>query len=192
MLISTPHASQSTYKNVFWTLLIYQTIDETPVFPFLMQSCNVVNYDEKVIDGFYDVCGIDSTLMVQAKMPSLVDLEAISVSNNVDYEVVSVNRAADVELRKLEERVHFMSMECLALNKNLSTSSLVQRIADLIVERMGGPVSDAEEMFWRWRARSHELRVQFNTVVIPLGSLDIGHSRQRALLFKVVKDLSLS
>ena len=153
-----------------------------------MQSCNVVNYDEKVIDGFYDVCGIDSSSMVQTKMPSLVDLEAISVLNNVDFEVVSVNRSADTELRRLEEIVHFMSMEYLPLNMSQRTSSLVQKIADLIVERMGGPVSDVEEMFWRWRARSQELRVNFNTVVLPLGSLDIGHSRQRALLFKVVKD----
>ncbi|KAI3468131.1 hypothetical protein Pfo_024794 [Paulownia fortunei] len=149
-------------------------------------SCNVVNYDEKVIDGFYDVCGIDSNLLVQAKMPSLVDLEAISVLNNVGYEVVSVNRAVDMELRKLEEKVYFMSMECRALNRGLNTSFLVQRIADLIVERMGGPVSDVEEMFRRWRARNHELRIYFNTVVLPLGSLDVGHSRQRALLFKVV------
>ncbi|KAL1532572.1 mitogen-activated protein kinase kinase kinase [Salvia divinorum] len=151
-------------------------------------SCNAVNYDEKVIDGFYDVCGIDSSLMVPTKMPSLVDLEAISVLNNVGFEVVSVNRGADLELRRLEEIVHFMSMEYLALNTSQSTSSLVQKIADLIVERMGGPVSDVEEMFWRWRARSQELRVNFNTVVLPLGSLDIGHSRQRALLFKVLAD----
>ncbi|XP_047969342.1 probable serine/threonine-protein kinase SIS8 isoform X2 [Salvia hispanica] len=151
-------------------------------------SCNVVNYDEKVIDGFYDVCGIDSSSMVQTKMPSLVDLEAISVLNNVDFEVVSVNRSADTELRRLEEIVHFMSMEYLPLNMSQRTSSLVQKIADLIVERMGGPVSDVEEMFWRWRARSQELRLNFNTVVLPLGSLDIGHSRQRALLFKVLAD----
>ncbi|KAG6409555.1 hypothetical protein SASPL_127595 [Salvia splendens] len=151
-------------------------------------SCNVVSYDEKVIDGFYDVCGIDSSSMVQTKMPSLVDLEAISVLNNVDFEVVSVNRSADTELRRLEEIVHFMSMEYLAQNMSQRTSSLVQKIADLIVERMGGPVSDVEEMFWRWRARSQELRLNFNTVVLPLGSLDIGHSRQRALLFKVLAD----
>ncbi|KAK6119568.1 hypothetical protein DH2020_046697 [Rehmannia glutinosa] len=149
-------------------------------------SCNVVNYDEKVIDGFYDVCGIDSNLLVQAKMPSLLDLEAISVLNNVGYEVVSVNRAVDMELRELEERVHFMSMEYRALNRGLNTSFLVQKIADLIVERMGGPVSDVEEMFRKWKARNHELRMYFSTVILPLGSLDVGHSRQRALLFKVV------
>ncbi|KAL0297219.1 UNVERIFIED_CONTAM: putative serine/threonine-protein kinase SIS8 [Sesamum radiatum] len=103
-------------------------------------SSNVVNYDEKVIDGFYDVCGIDSNLGVQAKMPSLVELEAISALDNIGCEVVLVNRAVDVELRQLEERVCYMSMECHALDKTLNTSFLVQKIAELIVERMGGPV----------------------------------------------------
>ncbi|KAG8381814.1 hypothetical protein BUALT_Bualt05G0012000 [Buddleja alternifolia] len=151
-------------------------------------SCNVVNYDEKVMDGFYDVCGIDSNLAVQTKLPSLVDLESISVLDNIGYEVVVVNRAADVELRELEERVNFMSMECRALDGGLNTSFLVQKIADLIVERMGGPVSDVEEMFRTWRERNYELRISLNSIILPLGSLDIGHSRQRALLFKVLAD----
>ncbi|XP_057775869.1 serine/threonine-protein kinase EDR1-like [Salvia miltiorrhiza] len=151
-------------------------------------SCNVVNYDEKVIDGFYDVCGIDSTLAVPKKMPSLMELKAISPLEDMGCEVVLVNRADDVELRKLEERVYYMSVESHALDKTLSTSFLIQKIADLIVERMGGPVSDVEEMFRRWRARNHELRVYLNSVILPLGSLDVGHSRQRALLFKVLAD----
>lgn len=150
-----------------------------------MQSCNVVNYDEKVLDGFYDVCGIDSTLVVPKKMPSLMELKAISPLDNVGCEVVLVNRAVDIELRKLEERVYYMSIECHALDKTLNTRILVQKIADLIVERLGGPVSDVEEMFRRWRARNHELQVYSNTVVLPVGTLDVGHSRQRALLFKV-------
>ncbi|KAH6792375.1 Protein kinase superfamily protein [Perilla frutescens var. hirtella] len=151
-------------------------------------SCNVVNYGEKVIDGFYDVCGIDSTLVVPKKMPSLVELEAISPLEDTGCEVVFVNRAVDIELRKLEERVYYMSIECHALDKTLNTSFLVQKISDLIVERMGGPVNDVEEMFMRWRARIHELRIYLNTTVLPLGSLDVGHSRQRALLFKVLAD----
>ncbi|PIN13257.1 Tyrosine kinase [Handroanthus impetiginosus] len=151
-------------------------------------SCNVVNYDEKVFDGFYDVCGIDSNLVAQAKMPSLQELEAMSALDDVGCEVVLVNRAVDVELRQLEERVYYMSMECLALDKTLNTSFLVQKIADLIVERMGGPVSDVEEMFRRWRKKNHELRICLNSIILPLGSLDIGHSRQRALLFKVLAD----
>ncbi|KAL8499084.1 hypothetical protein ACS0TY_022164 [Phlomoides rotata] len=151
-------------------------------------SCDVVNYDEKVTDEFYDVCGIDSTLVVPAKMPSLVELKTISPLDNISCEVVIVNRAVDVELRKLEERVYYMSMECHALDKTLNKSFLVQKIADLIVERMGGPVSDVEDMFRRWRARNNELRIYLNSIVLPLGSLDIGHSRQRALLFKVLAD----
>lgn len=151
-----------------------------------MQSCNVVNYDEKVIDGFYDVCGLDSTLVVPKKMPSLMELKAISPLENIGCEVVLVNRAVDIELRKLEERVYYMSIECHALDKTLNTRILVQKIADLIVDRLGGPVSDVEEMFRRWRARNHELQVYSNTAVLPLGALDVGHSRQRALLFKVV------
>ncbi|KAK4491001.1 hypothetical protein RD792_001722 [Penstemon davidsonii] len=150
-------------------------------------SYNVVNYDEKVIDGFYDVCGVDSNVLVQAKMPSVLDLETVAVLDDVGYEVVLVNRAVDMELRQLEERVYLMSMEYRASGRGLNTSFLVQKIADLIVERMGGPVSDVEEMFMRWRARNHELRIYLNTVMLPLGSLDIGHSRQRALLFKVVR-----
>lgn len=153
----------------------------------MMQSCDVVNYDEKVTDGFYDVCGIDSTLVVPGKMPPLVELNAMSPLDNIGCEVVIVNRAVDVELRKLEERVYYMSMECHALDKTLNKTFLVQKIADLIVERMGGPVRDVEDMFRRWRARNNEIKIYLNSIVLPLGSLDIGHSRQRALLFKVAR-----
>ncbi|KAJ8558320.1 hypothetical protein K7X08_005086 [Anisodus acutangulus] len=149
---------------------------------------NVVNYDEKVVDGFYDVYGINSSAAVQGKMPLLGDLQAVLVLDNVDYEVILVNRATDMELRQLEERVYFMSRECRALKKVPITSFLVEKIAGLVVNRMGGPVNDAEEMSKRWTARSYELRISLNSIILPLGSLDIGHSRHRALLFKVLAD----
>ena len=148
----------------------------------MIQSCNVINYGEKVIDGFYDVCGINSSLVVPKKMPSLVELKAISPLEDVRCEVVLVNRIDDVDLRKLEEIVY-----CMSVDKTLSTNFLVQKIADLIVDRMGGPVSVVEEMLRRWRARNRELRVYLNSAILPLGSLDVGHSRQRALLFKVAR-----
>ncbi|KAI7741588.1 hypothetical protein M8C21_019865 [Ambrosia artemisiifolia] len=53
---------------------------------------------------------------------------------------------------------------------------------------MGGPVSDADEMLRRWTARSYELRNTLKTIVLPLGSIDCGLSRHRALLFKVLAD----
>ncbi|KAL3498612.1 hypothetical protein ACH5RR_041344 [Cinchona calisaya] len=151
-------------------------------------SYNVVNYNEKVMDGFYDVYGINSNLVAPGKMPSLVDLESIPVLGNVDYEVILVNHAADMELRKLEEKVHQISMECKALRVGALMSFFVQKIADIVVNKMGGPVNDAEEMLRRWTARSYELKIFLNTIILPLGSLDVGLSRHRALLFKVLAD----
>ncbi|CAA2996113.1 serine threonine- kinase EDR1 [Olea europaea subsp. europaea] len=151
-------------------------------------SCSVVNYDETVIDGFYDVSGNNSSLVVQEQMPSLLDLEVKSISDNVGYEVVLVNRVVDMELKQLEDKVHFMAMECQDSDAGPKTSFLVQKIANLVVDRMGGPVSDAEDMSGRWKARSYELQIVLNTIILPLGCLDVGHSRHRALLFKVLAD----
>lgn len=152
-----------------------------------MQSYNVVNYDERVMDGFYDVYGIASNSTVQSKMPLLVDLQAISISDNVDYEVILVNRFMDSELRELEQRAHIVALESQESN-GLVLSNLIQKIAYIVVERMGGPVDDAEEMSSRWKRRSKELRNALNSIIIPLGSLDVGLSCHRALLFKVLAD----
>ncbi|KAE8100017.1 hypothetical protein FH972_017952 [Carpinus fangiana] len=151
-------------------------------------SYNVVNYHEKVMDGFYDVYGITSKLDTQGKMPLLVDLQAISISDNVDYEVILVNRLADLELQKLEKRASTISMECPVSEHGPILSGLIQKIADLVVDRMGGVVRDADEMLRRWSERSFELRNSLNTIILPLGCLDIGLSRHRALLFKVLAD----
>ncbi|XP_059452879.1 probable serine/threonine-protein kinase SIS8 isoform X2 [Corylus avellana] len=151
-------------------------------------SYNVVNYHEKVMDGFYDVYGITSKLDTQGKMPLLVDLQAISISDNVDYEVILVNRLADLELQKLEKRACTISMECPVSEHGPILSGLIQKIADLVVDRMGGVVRDADEMLRRWSERSYELRNSLNTIILPLGCLDIGLSRHRALLFKVLAD----
>lgn len=150
-----------------------------------MQSNNVVNYDEKVMDGFYDVYGITSNSITQGKMPLLVDLQAITVSDNVDYEVILVNRMIDKDLRYLEERVSTISLECQAVGTTQIMSTLIQKIANIVVGQMGGPVTDADEMLRKWTLRSYELRNLMNTIVLPIGCLDVGLSRHRALLFKV-------
>ncbi|KAJ9537393.1 LOW QUALITY PROTEIN: hypothetical protein OSB04_030126 [Centaurea solstitialis] len=149
---------------------------------------NVVNYDEKVMDGFYDVYGITSNSVTQGKMPSLADLQATAVYDNVDYEVVLVDRTIDKELQLLEERVSDISLECQASGTSQIISLVIQRIADIVVAQMGGPVSDADEMLRRWTTRSYELRNTLKTIILPLGCIDCGLSRHRALLFKVLAD----
>lgn len=156
-----------------------------------MQNYNVVDYDEKVVDGFYDVYGIMSDPNMQGKMPSLVDLQAISISANVDYEVVLVNRTDDYSLQQLERKAISIAMECQAAGRDPVVSGLVQKIADLVVDSMGGAVGDADEMLKRWMLKSYELRTSLNTIVLPLGRLEVGLSRHRALLFKVANNIYL-
>jgi sterile alpha motif and leucine zipper-containing kinase AZK len=155
------------------------------IFPIsFMQSYSVVNYNEKVMDGFYDVCGLTSNSVVQGNMPLLVDLQAISISENVDYEVIMVNRYVDAELQDLEKKAYIMSLESTV------SDGLIQKIADVVVDRMGGPVSDAGEMSSRWKRRSKELQNTLNSIILPLGCLDVGLSRHRALLFKVLRSFN--
>eukprot|EP00268_Persea_americana_P004618 TRINITY_DN1148_c0_g2_i4.p1 TRINITY_DN1148_c0_g2~~TRINITY_DN1148_c0_g2_i4.p1 ORF type:complete len:998 (+),score=218.27 TRINITY_DN1148_c0_g2_i4:146-3139(+) len=149
---------------------------------------NVVNYDEKVVDGFYDVYGILSNPNMQGKIPSLVDLQAISVSDIADYEVVLVNRVVDHALQQLEREAVSIASECGAAELGPVVSGLIQKIADLVVHSLGGPVTDADDMLTRWTNKSYELRTSLNTIVLPLGRLEVGLSRHRALLFKVLAD----
>ncbi|XP_010555009.1 PREDICTED: serine/threonine-protein kinase EDR1-like isoform X2 [Tarenaya hassleriana] len=147
-----------------------------------------INYDEKVKDGFYDVYGITSNSLSLGRMPLLVDLQAKSISEHVDYEVILVNRLVDPELRELERRAYAVSLECLDFARGLVSSDLIQNIASMVVEKMGGPVENADEMVRRWTLTSYELRNSLNSIILPLGSLDVGLARHRALLFKVLAD----
>ncbi|KAL8166513.1 hypothetical protein V2J09_008012 [Rumex salicifolius] len=149
---------------------------------------NVVHYDEKIVDGFYDVCATTSRSISHGKMPVLADLQAVTMVDTVDYEVILVNRAIDPQLRSLENKAYSISAESRVLGNGLLFNDLIQKIADLIVDRMGGPVVDAEEMTKRWRLRSDVLMNSLNTAVFPLGLLTVGLSRHRALLFKVLSD----
>lgn len=155
-----------------------------------MQSYNAVNYGEKIMDGFYDVYGITSNSVSQGKMPLLVDLQAVPLSDNLDYEVILVNRMVDPKLQELEKSVYNLSVECHFSELGPLLSGLVQKISSIVVERMGGPVGDADEMFGRWMLRRKELRNSLNTNIFPLGCLDVGLSRHRALLFKVLFHVS--
>ncbi|XP_042452182.1 probable serine/threonine-protein kinase SIS8 [Zingiber officinale] len=150
-------------------------------------SFKVVNYDEKLLDGFYEVYGFSSANIVE-KMPSLVDLQAISISDKIDYEVILVNRTSDYTLQQLEKQAVSILMESKPEEHGLLASGLVQKIADLVVCNMGGPVDDTNDIQRKWTLRSCELQNSLNTIVLPLGSLEIGLSRHRALLFKVLAD----
>ncbi|KAG4135677.1 hypothetical protein ERO13_D08G231000v2 [Gossypium hirsutum] len=143
---------------------------------------NVLDYEERVGDGFYDVYGLSTDSKLQEKMPSLVDLEK-SLGNS-GFEVVIVNRTIDPALEELLQIARCITLDCPATNIDV----LVQRLAELVTGNMGGPVKDANIILARWMERSTELRTSLHTSVFPIGSINIGLSRHRALLFKVLAD----
>lgn len=139
----------------------------------------MLDYEEKVVDGFYDVYGLSTETAIQGKMPSLSDLESNTRSSG--FEVVLVNQTIDPALEELIQIAQCIALDCPVSEVGI----LVQRLAELVTGHMGGPVKDANVMLARWMERSMELRTSLHTSVFPIGSITIGLSRHRALLFKV-------
>lgn len=146
----------------------------------------MLDYEEKVLDGFYDVCGLSTETAIQGKMPSLADLETNLVSSG--FEVLLVNRTIDPVLEELIQIAQCIALDCPVSKVDI----LVQRLAELVTGHMGGPVKDANIMLARWMDRSTELRTSLHTSVLPIGSITIGISRHRALLFKVIYQILIS
>ncbi|CAL0313061.1 unnamed protein product [Lupinus luteus] len=143
---------------------------------------NVLDYEEKVVDGFYDVYGLSTDIAMQGKLPCLTDLEAKPESSGL--EVVIVDRTIDPDLEELVHIAHCIALDCPVTE----VAILVQRLSELVTGHMGGPVKDANIVLARWTERSRELRTSQNTSVLPIGYINIGLSRHRALLFKVLAD----
>ncbi|KAK6915472.1 hypothetical protein RJ641_020589 [Dillenia turbinata] len=143
---------------------------------------NVLDYEEKVVDGFYDVYGLPTDPATQGKMPSLEDIESNPGGSN--FEVVIVNRTIDPALEELDQIAQCIALDCPAA----VVGNLVQRIAELVTGHMGGPVRDANIILAQWMEKRAELRRSLHTNMLPIGSLNVGLSRHRALLFKVLAD----
>ncbi|KAF3972075.1 hypothetical protein CMV_004380 [Castanea mollissima] len=143
---------------------------------------NVLDYEDKVVDGFYDIYGLSTESANQGKMPSITDLE--TNLGSCGFEVVMVNQRIDPSLEELLQIAHCIALDCPVTE----VSVLAQRLAELVTGHMGGPVKDANIMLARWMERRTELRTSLQTSVLPIGSINIGLSRHRALLFKALAD----
>ncbi|KAK1616186.1 hypothetical protein QYE76_021703 [Lolium multiflorum] len=150
---------------------------------------NVVNYDEHLSDGFYDVCGAPMDPGFQLKFPSLAALKSVlPAGRDIPYVAILVNRERDQALKRLEGRAVAIAAQSRAQRGGIASAELVQKIAGLVVDAMGGVVEDADGMNREWFARSRQLCAGLNTIALPLGSIRIGLSRHRSLLFKVLAD----
>ncbi|XP_073024629.1 serine/threonine-protein kinase EDR1 isoform X1 [Primulina eburnea] len=142
----------------------------------------VLDFEEKVVDGFYDLYNVSTDSAARGNMPSLTDLE--NSDGGYDYEVVLVSRKLDPALEELMQISQCIMLDCRTTEIGL----LIQRLAELVTEHLGGPVPDANLILSKWMERSIELRTSLHTTVLPIGSLQVGLSRHRALLFKVLCD----
>ncbi|KAE8816658.1 Serine/threonine-protein kinase CTR1 [Hordeum vulgare] len=143
---------------------------------------NVLDYNEKVVDGFYDIFDPSMESSRQGKMPSLEDLQ--TGIGDLGFEVIVINRAVDTALQEMEQVAQCILLDFPVANITL----LVQRIADLVTDNLGGPVKDANAMLARWLETSTQLRTSLHTSLLPIGCIKLGLSRHRALLFKILAD----
>lgn len=155
----------------------------------MIQNYNSLGYDDKILDGFYDLYGVlnESTL---GRMPSLVDLQGTSISDAVAWEAVLVNRSGDSNLLKLEDKALEIAVKLRSDPRVSQQSDLVRNLAVLVSDYMGGSVGNPDSMLRAWRGLACNLKSTLGSMVLPLGSLTIGLARHRALLFKVCVALS--
>lgn len=149
------------------------------------QNYNSLSYDDKIMDGFYDLYGV-FTGSTSERMPSLVDLQGAPMSDSVTWEAVLINKAADANLLKLEQTALEMAIKMGSESPISVNSRLVRKLAVLVSDHMGGPVGVPEKMLRKWRTLSYSLKATLGSMVLPLGSLTVGLARHRALLFKVL------
>ncbi|XP_061343656.1 probable serine/threonine-protein kinase SIS8 isoform X2 [Gastrolobium bilobum] len=163
--------------------------DNSPaeVVAYRYWNYNSLGYDDKIMDGFYDLYGI-LTESTSARMPSLVDLQGTPISGSVTWEAVLVNRAADSNLLKLEQKALELTVKSRPDFEVVIDNDVVHKLAILVADYMGGRVGDPKSMTRAWRSLSDSLKATLGSMVLPLGSLTIGLARHRALLFKVLAD----
>ncbi|KAJ9141537.1 hypothetical protein P3X46_032062 [Hevea brasiliensis] len=163
--------------------------ENTPaeVVAYRYWNYNSLGYDDKILDGFYDLYGI-LTESTSERMPSLVDLQGTSIKDGVSWEAVLVNRAADANLLKLEQKALEMAVKSRSESLVFTDRDFVQKLAILVSDYMGGSVADPDNMTRAWRSLSYSLKATLGSMVLPLGSLTIGLARHRALMFKVLAD----
>ncbi|KAI3515772.1 hypothetical protein L1887_14676 [Cichorium endivia] len=156
------------------------------VLAYRYWNYSALSYDDKILDGFYDLYEFSKAF--SSKMPSLVDLQATPVSENITWEAIVVNKAVDAKLLQLEQSALEITVKSTSESVSFVGQNMVQRLAVLVANYMGGPVGDPDKMLLAWRNFSYKLKVTLGSMVLPLGALKIGMARHRALLFKVLAD----
>ncbi|KAL9336718.1 hypothetical protein Peur_071206 [Populus x canadensis] len=155
---------------------------------FWVSGC--LSYLDKIPDGFYLIHGMDpyvwtvcTDLQENGRIPSIESLKSVDPNADSSMEVVLIDQRSDPCLKELQNRVHSISCSCV------TTKEVVDQLAKLVCNRMGGSASRREDDFVSiWKECSDDLKDCLGSVVVPIGSLSSGLCSHRALLFKVLAD----
>ncbi|KAE9465392.1 hypothetical protein C3L33_02703, partial [Rhododendron williamsianum] len=150
-----------------------------------------MSYCDKVPDGFYLIHGMDPYLWSMStdledsgRVPSFDTLKAVDPADGSPTEVVLIDKSWDSGLKELQSMVHSLSSNWI------TRKEVVDHLAELVCNRMGGVASSGEECFDNpWKEGAGLLKDCLGSVMLPIGSLCVGFCVHRALLFKVLADM---
>ncbi|XP_058204990.1 serine/threonine-protein kinase CTR1-like [Rhododendron vialii] len=155
---------------------------------FWLKGC--MSYCDKVPDGFYLIHGMDPYLWSMStdledsgRVPSFDTLKVVDPADG-SLEVVLIDKSWDSGLKELQSMVHSLSSNWI------TRKEVVDHLAELVCNRLGGVASSGEECFDnRWKEGAGLLKDCLGSVMLPIGSLCVGFCVHRALLFKVLADM---
>ncbi|KAF5953974.1 hypothetical protein HYC85_006830 [Camellia sinensis] len=155
---------------------------------FWVNGC--LSYSDRIPDGFYLIHGMDpyvwtvcTNLQENGRIPSIELLKAADPRIDSSIQVILIDQHSDPSLKELQNRIHRVSCRVV------TTEEVVDELAKIICNRMGGAASTGEDDFLpAWKECSDDLKESLRSTVLPIGSLSVGLCRHRALLFKVLAD----
>ncbi|KAL7247900.1 hypothetical protein ACSBR2_002746 [Camellia fascicularis] len=155
---------------------------------FWVNGC--LSYSDRIPDGFYLIHGMDpyvwtvcTNLQENGRIPPIELLKAADPRIDSSIQVILIDQHSDPSLKELQNRIHRVSCSCV------TTEEVVDELAKIICNRMGGAASTGEDDFFpAWKECSDDLKESLRSTVLPIGSLSVGLCRHRALLFKVLAD----
>ncbi|OMO66817.1 hypothetical protein CCACVL1_20983 [Corchorus capsularis] len=149
-----------------------------------------LSYFDKIPDGFYLIHGMDPyAWSISAdqgeigRMPSLESLKSIDLNDDTSINVVLIDKLRDPTLKELQNWVLSISSSWV------STKDVIDQLACLVCNRMGGTASSEEGLYRQWKECTKVLKGCLGSIVFPIGSLSFGLCVHRVLLFKVLADL---
>ncbi|CAK7343378.1 unnamed protein product [Dovyalis caffra] len=140
---------------------------------FWVNGC--LSYFDKIPDGFYLIYGMDpyvwtvcTDLQENGRIPSIESLKSVDPNADSSMEVVLIDCRSDPSLKELQNRVHGISCNCI------TTKEVVDQLAKLVCNRMGGAASGGEDDFISiWKECSNDLKDCLGSVVVLADSIDL-------------------